>query len=216
MGDPLPEDPRGSVPQALPPVRRLFVALAGSTGVVYGIRLLARLRQMSNLTLDLVLTEATRRAIPNETECAVADVTELADHVVDARAATVPLADAMIVAPCDMDAAAAIAARIGPAGHAGEGPTGDGDLISSTAVEILECRRPLIVMVHQSPLGVDHLRCLLRLSESGAVILPPVPAFYNRPQDVEGIVLHTVARVIDRLGLPQSFAPEWQGSQRRT
>jgi 4-hydroxy-3-polyprenylbenzoate decarboxylase len=208
-------------------VRRLLVAIAGPTGVIYGIRLLERLRDVPDLTRHLVLTEPARRAIPSETEYAVADVHELADHVSDAAAARLTAADGMVIAPCDVATAAAMV-DIGPAsapntemasapdiGSAAGADPGH-DLVLRTAAEILARGRPLIVLVHQSPLGVDHLRCLLRLTERGAVILPPVPAFYNRPQGIEDIVLHTVARVIDRLGLPQSFAPEWRGSQLRT
>jgi flavin prenyltransferase len=185
-------------------VRRLLVAIAGPTGAVYGIRLLERLREIPDLALHLVLTEPACQAIPSETEYAVADVKNLADHVSEAAAGSVPPADGMVIAACDIATASAVATGRGP------------DLIAHAAADTLARGHPLIVLVHQSPLGADHLQCLLRLTERGAIILPPMPAFYDRPQDIEDIVLHTVARVIDRLGLPQAFAREWQGSQPRT
>jgi flavin prenyltransferase len=190
-------------------VRRFLVTIAGSTGVIYGIKLLERLRDVPDVVLHLVLTEPASRAIPLETEYAVADVERLADHV--SAAATVPPADGMVIAPCDIVTAAGVAARMVTPVIAGSGH----DLISRAAAETLSRGCPLIVLIHQSPLAIDHLRCLLRLSEGGAVVLPPVPAFYNRPQEVDHIVVHTVARVIDRLGLPQSLTPEWLGSQPR-
>jgi flavin prenyltransferase len=216
-------------------VRRLSVAIAGPTGVIYGVRLLERLRDVPDLTRHLVLTEPARRAITAETDYAVADVRELADHVSDSAAASLPATDGMVIAPCDVATAAAVAADLGTAGDPGArnasrlgtettsapdsksavAPDPGHDLVLRAAADVLARKRPLIVLVHQSPLRVDHLRCLLRLTERGAVILPPVPAFYNRPQGLEDIVLHTVARVIDRLGLPQSFAPEWRGRQLR-
>jgi flavin prenyltransferase len=204
VGNPLPEDARGSIPQALSPLRRLLVAIAGPTGVIYGIRLLERLRDLPDIGVHLILSDPARRAIPIETDYALDDVQRLSDHVAEAAAVSVPLADGMVIAPCDIATAAAVA---------------DGaihDLIPAAAAEILGRGRPLIIVLQHSPLGVDQLRALVRLAERSATILPPAPAFYNRPQEVEHIVLHTVARVMDRLGLSQSFAPEWLGSQPRT
>jgi 4-hydroxy-3-polyprenylbenzoate decarboxylase len=211
VGNPLPEDARGSIPQALSSLRQLLVAIAGPTGVIYGIRLLERLRDIPDISVHLVLSDLARRAIPIETDYALADVQRLSDHVLDAAAPGVPSADGMmiaacdgmVIAPCDIATAAAVA----------DGPTSD--LIPGAAAEMLGGGRPLTIVLQHSPLGVGDLRTLLRLAERGAVVLPPAPAFYNRPQEVEHIVLHTVARVMDRLGLCQSFAPEWLGSQLR-
>jgi 4-hydroxy-3-polyprenylbenzoate decarboxylase len=207
-------------------VRRLLVALAAPTGVIYGVRLLERLRDVPDLALYLFLTEPARRAVALETEYAVAEVEELADQVVGAAAASLPPPDGMVIAPCDIDAAAAVAASIerssaldgserSQRSDVGAPGAGGLDPMPAVAAATLERGHPLILLVHQTPLGIDHLRWLLRLTERGAVIMPPVPAFYNRPPDIQDVVLHTVARVIERLGLSQSFVPEWQGHQRR-
>jgi 4-hydroxy-3-polyprenylbenzoate decarboxylase len=109
----------------------------------------------------------------------------------------------MIVAPCSIKTAAAIAACYS------EG------LIARAADVTLKDGRPLILLVRETPLHVGHLRMLTSLAEMGAVVLPPMPAFYNRPKGLDDIVNHTIARVLDRLQLPQTLVGEWQGTAPR-
>src|SRR4030095_7646303 len=105
----------------------------------------------------------------------------------------------MVIAPCSIKTAAGIAACYADT------------LIARAADVTLKEGRPLILVVRETPLHLGHLRVLTQLAEMGAGILPPMPAFYNRPEQIEEIVYHTPARVLDRLRLPQSLVPEWRG-----
>ena len=109
----------------------------------------------------------------------------------------------MVIAPCSIKTAGAIAACYSDT------------LVSRAADVTLKEGRPLILVVRETPLHLGHLRVLTTLAEMGAVILPPMPAFYNRPKDLDDVVNHTVARVLDRLQLPQTLVGEWQGGHRR-
>jgi 4-hydroxy-3-polyprenylbenzoate decarboxylase len=109
----------------------------------------------------------------------------------------------MVVAPCSIKTAAAIAACYADT------------LIARAADVTLKEGRPLILLVRETPLHLGHLRVLTSLAEMGAVVLPPMPAFYNRPKELDDIINHTVARVLDRLQLPQTLVGEWQGASSR-
>jgi 4-hydroxy-3-polyprenylbenzoate decarboxylase len=108
----------------------------------------------------------------------------------------------MVIAPCSIETAGAIASS-----HTDS-------LIARAADVTLKEGRPLILLVRETPLHVAHLKCMVALAEMGAVILPPMPAFYNRPKDIDDVVNHTVARVLDRLTLPQTLVAEWLGTSR--
>jgi 4-hydroxy-3-polyprenylbenzoate decarboxylase len=109
----------------------------------------------------------------------------------------------MVIAPCSIKTAGAIASC-----HTDS-------LIARAADVTLKEGRPLILLLRETPLHIGHLKCMVALAEMGAVLLPPMPAFYNRPKDLDDIVNHTVARVLDRLNLPQTLVAEWQGTARR-
>ena len=109
----------------------------------------------------------------------------------------------MVIVPCSIKSAAAVA-------HCAADT-----LIARAADVTLKEGRPLILVVRETPLHLGHLRVLTALAEMGAVILPPMPAFYNRPKQIDDLVTHTLARVLDRLGLPHTLAPEWQGTAPR-
>jgi 4-hydroxy-3-polyprenylbenzoate decarboxylase len=190
-------------------VTRLVVGITGASGSIYGIRLLEILRATSDLELHLVMSAAGKRTLVEETEYGVADVEGLAHHHYDIKDIGATLASGsfrtagMVIAPCSIKTAGAIAACYS-----------DG-LIARAADVTLKEGRPLILLVRETPLHVGHLRVLTSLAEMGAVILPPVPAFYHRPKELDDIVNHTVARVLDRLGLPQTLIGEWQGTTPR-
>ena len=109
----------------------------------------------------------------------------------------------MVIAPCSIKTAAAVAACYADT------------LISRAADVTVKEGRPLIMLIRETPLHVGHLKMMLALAEMGAVVLPPMPAFYNRPKDLDDIVNHTIARVLDRLDFPQSLVGEWQGTRAR-
>lgn len=188
---------------------RLVVAITGATGSIYGIRLLEILAGYREVETHLVLSRPAKRTLVEETRYSVAEVEALADHVHDNRDIGASIASGsfrtsgMIIAPCSIKTASAVATC-----HAE-------NLIARAADVTLKEGRPLIMLIRETPLHVGHLKCMLALAEMGAVVLPPMPAFYNRPKDLDDIVNHTIARVLDRLSLPQTLVEEWQGTHPR-
>ena len=187
---------------------RLAVGITGATGAIYGIRLLQILRAYTEVETHLVVSAPGKRTIVEETAYAVKDVEALATVHYDNKDIGASIASGsfrtigMVIAPCSMKTAGAIASC-----HADS-------LVARAADVTLKEGRPLIMLVRETPLHVGHLRVMLALAEMGAVVLPPMPAFYNRPKELDDVVNHTVARVLDRLGLPQTLVAEWQGGTR--
>jgi 4-hydroxy-3-polyprenylbenzoate decarboxylase len=190
-------------------VIRLVVGITGATGAVYGIRLLQILRDYPDVETHLVLSRPGKRTIVEETDLSVAEVEALATHRYEhndigaAIASGSFLTAGMVIAPCSIKTAAAVAACYSD------------NLITRAADVTLKEGRPLILLVRETPLHVGHLKCMLALAEMGAVVLPPMPAFYTRPRDLDDVVNHTVARVLDRLKLPQALVAEWKGTHTR-
>jgi len=187
-------------------VKRITVGISGASGAVYGIRFLELLRGLPEVESHLIVSDAARRTIVEETDYTPRDVEALASHRYSNKDIGASLAsgsfktDGMVVVPCSIKTAAAIAHCLADT------------LIARAADVTLKEGRPLVLVVRESPLHLGHLRVLTALAEMGAVILPPMPAFYNRPKQIEDLVTHTLARVLDRLGLPQHLVPEWQGT----
>jgi 4-hydroxy-3-polyprenylbenzoate decarboxylase len=185
---------------------RLVVGISGSSGSIYGIRLLEVLRGVSDLETHLIISGAAKRTLLEETDYTVKDVEALGTHVYDNRDIGAALASGsfrtggMVIAPCSIKTVSALANCYADT------------LICRAGDVTLKEGRPLVVVVRETPLHAGHLRQLLVLAELGAVILPPVPAFYNRPKTVEDIVNHTVGRVLDRLGIPHGLTTEWTGT----
>jgi 4-hydroxy-3-polyprenylbenzoate decarboxylase len=171
--------------------------------------LLELLRGYPDLETHLVISRPGKRTIVEETDWAVADVEALATHRYDNNDIGASIASGsfktagMVIAPCSVKSASAVATC-----HSD-------NLIARAADVTLKEGRPLIMLVRETPLHLGHLKMLTTLTEMGAVVLPPMPAFYNRPREVDDIVNHTVARVLDRLNLPQSLVAEWQGTHPR-
>jgi 4-hydroxy-3-polyprenylbenzoate decarboxylase len=190
-------------------VTRLVVGITGASGSIYGIRLLEVLRTTTDIELHLVVSVAGKRTLVEETDYSLAEVEALAHHRYDVRDIGATLASGsfrtggMVVAPCSIKTAAAIAACYADT------------LIARAADVTLKEGRPLILLVRETPLHLGHLRVLTSLAEMGAVVLPPMPAFYNRPKGLDDIINHTVARVLDRLQLPQTLVGEWRGTSPR-
>ena len=188
---------------------RLVVGITGASGSIYGIRLLEVLRTTTDIELHLVVSAAGRRTLVEETDFSVADVEALAHHHYDVKDIGATLASGsfrtagMVIAPCSIKTAAGIAACYADT------------LLTRAADVTLKEGRPLILLVRETPLHLGHLRVLTSLAEMGAVVLPPMPAFYNRPKELDDIINHTVARVLDRLQLPQTLVGEWRGTSPR-
>jgi len=191
----------------MPGVKRIVVGITGSTGSIYGIRLLEALRRTPDVESHLVLSAPGKRTLVEETDRSVAEVEALAHVVYDNRDVGAAIASGsfrtagMVVAPCSIKTLSALASC-----HADT-------LISRAGDVTLKEGRTLIALVRETPLHAGHLKQMLALAEMGGVVLPPMPAFYNRPRTIEALVDHTVARVLDRLGLPHDLVPEWTGTR---
>jgi 4-hydroxy-3-polyprenylbenzoate decarboxylase len=185
---------------------RLVVGISGSSGAVYGIRLLEALRKAPDLETHLIISAAGKRTILEETDYTIKDVEALAARVYDNRDIGAALASGsfrtggMIIAPCSIRTVSALA-------------NCSAETLMHRAGDVtLKEGRPLVVVVRETPLHAGHLRQLLTLAELGAVILPPMPAFYHRPKTLDDIVNHTIARALDRLGIPHELGTEWTGT----
>ena len=191
------------------PTRRIVVGITGSTGSIYGIRLLEVLREAPGVEAHLVISGPGKQTLLAETDYTVRDVEALAHAVHDNRDIGSSLASGsfrtagMAIAPCSIKTLSDLAVC-----HS--------DTLVARAGDVcLKEGRPLVVVVRETPLHVGHLRQMTALAEMGGVILPPMPAFYLRPQSVAEIVDHTVGRILDRLGVEHSLVPEWPGLRTR-
>ena len=188
-----------------PAPKRVIVAISGASGAVYGVRLLETLRALGGVETHLVVSQAGWLNVQQEMELSRTQVEALADAVypVDHVGATLASGsfqcDGMVIAPCSMRTLGAVAHGLSD------------NLITRAADVMLKERRRLIVMVRETPLNLAHLRNMTSVTEMGAIVFPPVPAFYHRPQTVAELVDHTVSRVVDLLGVPQPQAPRWPG-----
>lgn len=187
-------------------MKRIIVALSGASGTIYGIRLLEELRRRPEVEIHLVVTRAAAVTLRLENpEWEISALHALA-HVVHREgdiAASIASGsfgvEAMVVVPCSMRSLAAIAHGFGD------------NLLTRAADVALKERRKLILVVRETPLSAVHLRNMLTLTEMGAVILPPMPAFYQKPQSVADIVDHTVGKILDSLGFEHQLFERWTG-----
>ena len=183
---------------------RLIVGITGASGAIYGVRLLERLSELPVET-HLIATRWARVTIEHETDWSWADVRALADvvHAESDQAAAVSSGsfrtDGMVVAPCSVKTLGAIANGFA---H---------NLVSRAADVVLKERRRLVLAVRETPLHAIHLRNMATLSELGATIFPPVPAFYARPSSVDDIVDQTVLRILDQFELELPSSMRWAG-----
>jgi 4-hydroxy-3-polyprenylbenzoate decarboxylase len=187
---------------------RIIVGISGASGTIYGLRLLEKLRRSPANEIHVVLTRAGEKTAWIETGKKASDFRQLAHHFYSVEEVGSRLAsgsyrvDAMVVAPCSIHSMAAIAAGI------------TSNLLLRAADVTLKERRKLILMIRETPLHLGHLRTMVALAEMGAVICPPVPAFYHQPRTVLDIVDYSVERVLDLLGLPEPDARRWEGPPR--
>jgi 4-hydroxy-3-polyprenylbenzoate decarboxylase len=189
----------------MPPRRRLIVALSGSTGPHYGVRLLEILRTHAEIETHAIVTAAAAKTIEYEMGRDPAAIAALADALHDERDIASPLAsgtfvtDGMIVAPCSIKTLSAIAHSF------------TDTLVVRAADVCLKERRKLVLVVRETPLHAGHLRLMLRATQNGAVILPPMPAFYHLPKTVEEIVDHTIVKILDQFGIHLDLIRRWRG-----
>ena len=189
----------------MPEPRRVVVGISGASGAVYGVRLLQALRELGGIETHLVVSGAGWQNLRHELDLPRPAVEALADVVhevanVGARIASGSfLTEGMVVAPCSMRTLAAIAHGLGD------------NLLTRAADVTLKERRRLVLLARESPLHLGHLRNMVAATEMGAIVSPPVPAFYKRPRTVEDIVDHSVARALDALDIANELTTRWPG-----
>jgi len=184
--------------------KRLIVGLTGASGVIYGIRALEMLKRLE-FESHLILSQAAKATIAQETTWKVSDVETLASVAHDPRDIGATIASGsfqtlgMLIAPCSIKTLSAVAHSY------------SADLMSRAADVCLKEGRPLVLLVRETPLHKGHLRLMLEAAEAGAIIYPPVPAFYGRPQSIDDLVMDTVGRAFARLGIENEAYYHWPG-----
>lgn len=184
--------------------KRLVVGISGASGVLYGVRTLDALKEMG-VESHLVISRAALLTLSQETDLTPDDVTARASvvHKINDVGATIASGSfrtmGMIIAPCSVRTMSEIATGV------------TSSLLTRAADVVLKERRPLVLMVRETPLHLGHLRTMTSLAEMGAIIAPPLPAMYTRPQSVEEIIDQSVGRALDLFGLDWSPVHRWQG-----
>jgi 4-hydroxy-3-polyprenylbenzoate decarboxylase len=184
---------------------RIIIGVTGASGSIYGWRFLEKLRSIPEMELHLILSRSGERTAFLEMGKSAADFRALASVTYPVEDIGCRLAsgsfptDGMVIAPCSINTMSAISAGI------------SNNLMVRAADVVLKERRKLILLVRESPLHLGHLRSMTALAEMGAILAPPVPAFYHQPKTIEDIVDHSVDRVMDLLGVPSPDAKRWDG-----
>ena len=189
-------------------MKRLIVGLSGASGAIYGVRLLQVLRDVADVETHLVMSQAARQTLSLETDLTLRDVQALADVVHDARDIAASISSGsfktagMVILPCSIKTLSGIVNSY------------TDTLVTRAADVVLKERRPLVLCVRETPLHLGHLRLMTQAAELGAVIMPPVPAFYHRPQTLDDVINQTVNRVLDQfdIDLPEDLFTRWQGA----
>ncbi|MFW0855433.1 UbiX family flavin prenyltransferase [Cronobacter dublinensis] len=189
-------------------MKKIIVGISGASGAIYGIRLLQTLQAVPEVETHLIMSQAARQTLALETDMTVRDVQALADVNHDARdiAASVSSGsfktDGMIILPCSIKTLSGIVNSYT-----------DG-LLTRAADVVLKERRRLVLCVRETPLHLGHLRLMTQAAELGAVIMPPMPAFYHRPQTLDDVINQTVNRALDQLDitLPADLFTRWAGA----
>ncbi len=186
-------------------MQRLIIGLSGASGVIYGIRLLQVLQQLDEVESHLVMSDSAQINIAVETDHSVAEVKALADHVHSNKDIGASIASGsfktvgMIIAPCSMKTLSAIANCYADS------------LIVRAADVILKERRRLVLAPRETPLHTGHCELMLKASQNGAIIAPPMPAHYIKPASVEELVDHHVGRLLDLFDIDADLVQRWQG-----
>ncbi len=188
-------------------MKRLIIGMSGASGSIYGIRMLEMLKSMDEVETHLVMSRYARFNIEIETTHTAEYVQTLADvvHNVSNQAASISSGsfktDGMVIAPCSMKTLSAIANSY------------NDNLLVRAADVVLKERRRLVLMPREVPLHVGHCKLLYEVAQLGAVIAPPMTAFYNKPQTIDDLVNHSVGRVLDMFGLDTGKVKRWEGQK---
>jgi len=184
---------------------RLIIGISGSTGAIYGVRLLEVLHGISNIEVHLVMSEGARTTISYETEYRLEDIIKWAHTVHDPGNVAASIASGtfitagMIIAPCSMKTLSSIANSY------------NDNLMTRAADVCLKERRRLVLLVRETPLHLGHLRLMTAVTEAGGIILPPIPGFYQKPKTMLDLVDHSLGKALDMFGVDHQLYPRWQG-----
>ncbi len=189
-------------------MKRLIIGISGASGAIYGVRLLQVLQQVSEVETHLVMSSAARQTLSLETDYSLRNVQAVADVVHDVRDIAASISSGsfktlgMAILPCSMKTLSGIVHSYSDS------------LLTRAADVVLKEQRKLVLGVRETPLHIGHLRMMTTAAELGAVIMPPVPAFYHRPQSIMELVDQTVNRVLDHfdISLPQDLFTRWNGA----
>lgn len=190
------------------PKRRLIIGITGASGAIYGVRLLELLKD-SDIETHLVMSRAAQTTLAYETDLKVADVEKLASVVhqnsdIGAACSSGSLKTlGMIVAPCSIKTMAEIATGV------------TANLVSRAADVALKERRRVVLLLRETPLHIGHIRSMAAVTEAGAIVYPPVPAFYARPESLEAMIDHTLGRVLDLYDIDVGTVRRWTGDKAR-
>lgn len=186
---------------------KLIIAITGASGAIFGVRLLEILQHIDNVQTHLIISKAAGITIKCETNYKISDIKKLADFIYNPDDISACLAsgsfkmDGMIIAPCTIKTMSSIAYS-----HCD-------NLISRSADVILKERKKLVLMLRETPLHLGHLRSMVSIAENGGILYPPVPAFYNNPNNIDDLVNHTLYRVLDLFDIDNDELKRWDGIQ---
>ncbi|MCA9965526.1 MAG: UbiX family flavin prenyltransferase [Anaerolineales bacterium] len=191
-------------------MKRLIIGISGASGVIYGIRMLKILKGVADVETHLVMSSAAKRTILLETDYQISQVEALADQLYSFNDIAAAISSGsfktmgMVVIPCAIKTLSAIAHSYSD------------NLLARAADVVLKDRRKLVLVVRETPLHLGHLRLMTTAAEIGAIIVPPVPAFYHRPTTIDDIINQTVNRVLDlfEIELDKDLFTRWQGGNR--
>ncbi len=189
---------------------RVVVALTGASGAIYGVRALEVLRELPDVETHLIVSKGARATLALETPYRLEDVQALADVVHADTNLAAPISSGsfrvrgMLIAPCSVKTLSGIAVCDG------------GNLVARAADVMLKERRPLVLLFRETPLHAGHIRIMQQATEAGAIVMPPVPAFYHLPQTIDDIVNQTVGRALDQLDLESGIVRRWTGTRPST
>jgi 4-hydroxy-3-polyprenylbenzoate decarboxylase len=187
---------------------RLVVGMSGASGAIYGLRILEVLRDLG-IETHLVMSDSAKRTIVYETDRKIDEVKQLASHVHELNDVGACISsgsfkhDGMVIAPCSIKTLSALAQSFNT------------NLLIRAADVTLKERRKLVLMVRETPLHLGHLRLMTHVTETGAVVLPPLPAFYHRPKTLEDIIDQSVNKALDQLGVEAELFHRWTGNEER-
>lgn len=190
-------------------MKKLIIGLTGASGAIYGVRLLEVLKPLADVETHLVISAAARQTLALETTYTLKDVQALADHTYDNRDIAAAISSGsfrvagMVIMPCTMKTLSGIVNSY------------TDTLVTRAADVVLKEGKKLVLGVRETPLHIGHLRLMVQAAELGAVIMPPMPAFYHQPQSIDDIVNQTINRLLDQfdIDLEQDLFARWQGAK---